>query len=152
MKAKIELKIIDPRIGRDIPLPRYATEGAAGIDLRACLERPLDLQPGECELVPSGIAVHIKDPGLAAVILPRSGLGHKHGIVLGNLLGLIDSDYQGQVLLSCWNRGTEPFKIEIGDRIAQMVIVPVLQAEFVVVQEFEPSHRGDQGFGHTGRV
>ena len=150
MKAKIELKIIDPRIGREIPMPHYATAGAAGLDLRACIERPLRLQPGDCELVPSGIAVHVKDPGLAAVVLPRSGLGHKHGIVLGNLLGLIDSDYQGQVLLSCWNRGTEPFTIEVGDRIAQMVIVPVLQAEFEVVQEFEQSQRGEKGFGHSG--
>ncbi len=147
----IELKILDPRVGEDIPLPDYATEGSAGMDLRACLERPLTVQPGETHLIPTGIAIHIDDPGLAAVILPRSGLGHKHGIVLGNLVGLIDSDYQGQLLVSCWNRGDTPFTVEVGERIAQMVIVPVVQAHFQVVDEFTASQRGAGGFGHSGR-
>lgn len=147
----IELKILDARIGRDIPLPEHATEGSAGIDLRACLDEPLTLQPGETHLIPTGIAIHIADPGLAAVLLPRSGLGHKHGIVLGNLVGLIDSDYQGQVYVSCWNRGREPFTVEVGERIAQMVMVPVVRAAFQVVDEFRPSVRGAGGFGHSGR-
>ncbi|MGR9107342.1 MAG: dUTP diphosphatase [Gammaproteobacteria bacterium] len=151
MQAKIELKVLDPRLGREIPLPGYATPGSAGLDLRACIEKPVTLHPGNCELIPTGFALHMKDPGFAAIILPRSGLGHNHGIVLGNLVGLIDSDYQGQVYVSCWNRGTEPFTVKAGERIAQMVIIPVIQSEFEVVDEFEQSHRGEGGFGHTGR-
>jgi dUTP pyrophosphatase len=147
---KIQLKILDDRLGRDIPLPEYATAGAAGLDLRACLKEPLRLNPGETHLIPTGLAIHIGDPSLAAVLLPRSGLGHKHGIVLGNLVGLVDSDYQGQVFVSCWNRGSEPFDIAVGDRIAQMVFVPVLQVEFQRVDEFEESRRAEGGFGHTG--
>jgi dUTP pyrophosphatase len=148
---KIQLKILDKRIGVDYPLPHYATDGSAGLDLRACLEQDLILKPGETELIPSGIAIHITDPGFAAMILPRSGLGHKHGIVLGNLVGLIDSDYQGQVLVSCWNRGLEAFTITPGERIAQLIIVPVLHADFEVVADFDASKRGEGGFGHTGR-
>ena len=147
---KIALKILDARVGSQFPLPRYGTDGAAGLDLVACLSEALTLKPGDTQLVPTGIAIHIGDPGLAAVLLPRSGLGHKHGIVLGNLVGLIDSDYQGQVFVSCWNRGREIFTIEPGDRIAQMVFVPVVQAEFEIVPEFEASGRGAGGFGHTG--
>jgi deoxyuridine 5'-triphosphate nucleotidohydrolase len=147
---KIELKILDSRIGNQFPLPRYGTEGAAGLDLVACLDASLTLKPGDTQLIPTGIAIHIGDAGLAAILLPRSGLGHKHGIVLGNLVGLIDSDYQGQVFVSCWNRGQAAFTIEPGDRIAQMVFVPVVQAEFDVVQDFEESRRGAGGFGHTG--
>lgn len=148
---KIQLKILDPRLGEQIALPAYATPGSAGLDLRACLEQPLILQPGETALIPTGLAIHIDDPHLAAVLLPRSGLGHKHGIVLGNLVGLIDSDYQGQVFVSCWNRGSEPFTVEVGERIAQMVFVPVAQVEFECVAEFDASHRGSGGFGHSGR-
>jgi dUTP pyrophosphatase len=129
----VDLKILDPRIGRDIPIPARATDGSAGVDLRACLDAPLDLAPGACELIGTGIAIHLGDPGLAATILPRSGLGHKHGIVLGNLVGLIDSDYQGELKISCWNRGTETFRIEPGERIAQLVVVPVIPVEFKVV-------------------
>ena len=151
MQPKIQLKIIDPRIGSEFPLPSYATEGAAGIDLRACLDQPLVLAPGETALIPTGIAIHVADPGLAAMILPRSGLGHKHGIVLGNLVGLIDSDYQGQLMVSCWNRSATTFTVAVGERIAQLVLVPVVQASFEVVQEFSPSARGTGGFGHTGR-
>ncbi len=147
----IELKILDPRIGREIPLPHYATEGSAGMDLRACLDEPLTVQPGETHLISTGIAIHIGDPKLAAVILPRSGLGHQHGIVLGNLVGLIDSDYQGQVFISCWHRGKEPFIIQVGERIAQLVIVPVVRAQFAIVEEFAASRRGSGGFGHSGR-
>lgn len=147
---KIELKVLDARIGNKFPLPRYGTDGAAGLDLVACLDAPLTLKPGDTQLIPTGIAIHIGDTGLAAVLLPRSGLGHKHGIVLGNLVGLIDSDYQGQIFVSCWNRGKEAFVIEAGDRIAQMVFVPVVQAEFEIVQDFEASRRGAGGFGHTG--
>jgi len=147
----IQLKILDPRVNGEFALPGYATAGSAGIDLRACVDEPLTLEPGATELIPSGIAVHISDPALAAVILPRSGLGHKHGIVLGNLVGLIDSDYQGQVFVSCWNRGQEAFVIEPGARLAQMVFVPVVQAEFEIVEEFTTSDRGGGGFGHTGR-
>ena len=142
---------MDARLGRDFPLPDYATPGSAGIDLRACVDEPLTLEPGETELIPSGIAIHMEDPGLAATILPRSGLGHKHGIVLGNLVGLIDSDYQGQVYVSCWNRGSEAFTIEPGVRLAQMVFLPVVQADFELVEEFTESQRGSGGFGHTGR-
>lgn len=147
----IELKILDKRLGSEFPLPDYATEGSAGVDLRACLDEPLTLAPGQTELIPSGMAIHIGDPSLAAVLLPRSGLGHKHGVVLGNLVGLIDSDYQGQVYVSCWNRGADSFTIKPGERIAQMVLVPVIQAHFEVVEEFEESVRGTGGFGHSGR-
>ncbi|HQC71460.1 MAG TPA: dUTP diphosphatase [Candidatus Competibacteraceae bacterium] len=146
-----ELKILDPRLGQDIPLPEHATAGSAGLDLRACLPEPLTVQPGETRLIPTGMALHIADPGLAALILPRSGLGHKHGIVLGNLVGLIDSDYQGELLVSCWNRGHAPFTIAVGERIAQLIIVPVIQARFDIVSEFTPSGRGSGGFGHSGR-
>jgi len=148
---KIQLKILDPRLGNEIPLPDYATEGSAGLDLRACLDEAVLLKPGETLLIPTGLAIHIADNSMAAVLLPRSGLGHKHGIVLGNLVGLIDSDYQGQVFVSCWNRGNTEFSIEIGERIAQMVFVPIIQAEFEHVNEFSNSQRGDGGFGHTGR-
>ena len=148
---EIELKILDDRLGNDFPLPDYATPGSAGMDLRAMLQEPLDIAPGQTELIPTGIAIHIADPSLAAVILPRSGLGHKHGIVLGNLVGLIDSDYQGQLFVSCWNRGDTPFRMEIGERLAQLVIIPVVQAHFNIVDEFESSDRGEGGFGHSGR-
>ena len=148
---RIELKILDERLGSEFPLPARATSGSAGVDLRACLREPLELPPGACELIPSGIALHIADPSLAALVLPRSGLGHKHGIVLGNLVGLIDSDYQGEILISCWNRGATSFRIEPGERIAQLVIVPVVQAEFEIVGSFGASERGAGGFGHTGR-
>ena len=148
---KIQLKVLDDRLGSAFPLPAYATAGSAGMDLRAMLENAVDLAPGETLLISTGLAIHIEDPGLAAMILPRSGLGHKHGIVLGNLVGLIDSDYQGQLFVSCWNRGRTPFHIEVGERIAQLVIVPVIQGEFEIVDEFEASHRGEGGFGHSGR-
>lgn len=148
----IQLKILDPRIGTEFPLPDYATAGSAGMDLRACVDAPLILAPGAAELIPTGMAIHIEDPGLAAVLLPRSGLGHKHGVVLGNLVGLIDSDYQGQLLVSCWNRGRDSFTIEPGERIAQMIIVPVVRVQFEVVNEFTASVRGAGGFGHTGRA
>jgi dUTP pyrophosphatase len=147
---KLRVRILDPRLGRDIELPRPATAGSAGLDLRACLDAPLVLEPGQTHLVPTGIAIHLADPGLAAVLLPRSGLGHKHGIVLGNLVGLIDSDYQGQVMVSIWNRSAHPFTIAPGDRIAQMIVVPVVQVEIDVVAEFEASERGAGGFGSTG--
>jgi dUTP pyrophosphatase len=146
----LQVKVLDPRVGREFPLPHYATPGSAGLDLRACLDAPLTLAPGETQLIPTGIAIHLDDSGLAAVLLPRSGLGHKHGIVLGNLVGLIDSDYQGQVMVSCWNRGTVPFTIAPGERIAQMVIVPVVQVAFEVVEQFTESHRGAGGFGSSG--
>jgi dUTP pyrophosphatase len=148
---KVQLKILDPRIGREFPLPTYATEGSAGLDLRACLDHSLQLLPGQTELIPTGISIHIEDPQFAAIILPRSGLGHKHGIVLGNLVGLIDSDYQGPLMVSCWNRGEDHFTIDPGERIAQLVLVPVKQAEFNIVSEFTQSHRGSGGFGHTGK-
>ncbi len=148
---KIDVKILDPRLGTEFPLPTYATEGSAGLDLRALLTRPLVLQPGETQLIPTGLSIYIADRNLAAVILPRSGLGHKHGIVLGNLVGLIDSDYQGPLMVSVWNRGEAPFTIDIGDRIAQLVFVPVVQAEFNLVQEFEQTQRGEGGFGHSGK-
>ena len=147
----IELKILNPRLGKEIPLPEYATPGSAGMDLRACLDAPLTIEPGDTHLIPTGIAIHVADPGLAATILPRSGLGHKHGIVLGNLVGLIDSDYQGQLFVSCWNRSNKSFTVEIGERIAQLVIVPVVQARFEVVEEFHDSERGAGGFGSSGR-
>jgi dUTP pyrophosphatase len=149
---KIELKILDERLGDEFPLPEYATEGSAGMDLRAMLDAPLELHPGQTELIPTGMAIHVEDPHQAAIILPRSGLGHKHGIVLGNLVGLIDADYQGQLFVSCWNRGSEPFRIEIGERIAQLVVVPVIRAKFEVVEEFNASERGAGGFGHSGRT
>lgn len=151
MMKKIDVKILDPRIGKDFPLPTYATPGSAGLDLRACLDSSVELAPGETTLLPTGLAIHIADTNLAAVILPRSGLGHKHGVVLGNLVGLIDSDYQGQLMVSVWNRGQKSFTIEPGERIAQMVFVPVVQAEFNLVEEFDSSERGAGGFGHSGR-
>jgi dUTP pyrophosphatase len=147
----IKLKILDDRLGNEFPLPEYATEGSAGVDLRACLDEAVTVNPGDTLLIPTGMAIHIDDPSLAAVLLPRSGLGHKHGIVLGNLVGLIDSDYQGQVFVSCWNRGAEPFVVQPGERIAQMVLVPVVQARFEVVEDFEESRRGAGGFGHSGQ-
>ncbi|WP_425479448.1 dUTP diphosphatase [Dyella japonica] len=146
----VELKILDPRLGDAIPLPQAATIGSAGMDLRAAIEAPLTLQPGESVLVPSGMAIHIGDPGWCALIVPRSGLGHKHGLVMGNLVGVIDADYQGPLMISCWNRGTQPYTIEVGDRIAQLLLVPVAQARLKVVQEFAPSQRGEGGFGSTG--
>lgn len=147
----IEVKILDPKIGNEIPLPAYATDGSAGVDLRACIDEAITLEPGQTELIPTGIAIHMQDKNLAATILPRSGLGHKHGIVLGNLVGLIDSDYQGQLFISCWNRGDTTFEIESGDRIAQLVFLPVIQAQFEIVEEFEQSDRGEGGFGHSGK-
>lgn len=147
----IELKILDSKIGNEIPLPTYATDGSAGIDLRACLDEKIVLEPGQTQLIPTGIAIHIKDPSIAATILPRSGLGHKHGIVLGNLVGLIDSDYQGQLFISCWNRGNTTFEIESGDRISQLVFLPVIQATFDIVEDFNQTERGEGGFGHSGK-
>ncbi|TPV26711.1 dUTP diphosphatase [Pantoea anthophila] len=151
MMKKIDVKILDARVGKEFPLPTYATSGSAGLDLRACIDDVLDIAPGTTTLVPTGLAIHIADPDLAAVILPRSGLGHKHGIVLGNLVGLIDSDYQGQLMVSVWNRGQESFPLQPGDRMAQLVFVPVVQAEFNLVEEFDASLRGEGGFGHSGR-
>lgn len=148
---RLQLKILDSRLGDAFPLPDYATDGSAGMDLRAMLDGPLELGAGETELIPTGIAIHIADPSLAAMILPRSGLGHKHGIVLGNLVGLIDSDYQGQLLVSCWNRSSTTFRVEVGERIAQLVLVPVVRAVFEQVEEFDDSDRGAGGFGHSGR-
>ena len=150
-RRALKVRILDERVGREFPLPAYATAGSAGLDLRACLDAPLLLAPGRAELLPTGIAIHLEDPGLAAMILPRSGLGHKHGIVLGNLVGLIDSDYQGQLMVSCWNRGAEPFTVHPGDRIAQLVVVPVVQVELEVVEDFASSQRAAGGFGHSGR-
>ncbi|SFR81801.1 dUTP pyrophosphatase [Marinobacter daqiaonensis] len=150
-KQPVQLRILDARIGDGIPMPGYATEGSAGLDLRACLEKPLTLAPGESALIPTGLSVYIEDPSLAGMILPRSGLGHKHGIVLGNLVGLIDSDYQGELMVSCWNRGRSVFTVNVGERIAQFVLVPVVQARFEVVEEFQASDRGEGGFGSTGR-
>jgi dUTP pyrophosphatase len=149
---RVQLRILDPRIGRDYPLPQYATEGSAGVDLRAMVEVPVELKPGDTQLVPSGIAVYLADPGYAAIVLPRSGLGHKHGIVLGNLVGLIDSDYQGQLFVSVWNRGQTSFTINPGERIAQLVVVPVVQVQFDVVEEFVATQRGEGGFGSSGRT
>jgi deoxyuridine 5'-triphosphate nucleotidohydrolase len=151
-RRALQVKILDARVGRDIPLPAYATDGSAGLDLRACLDAPLALQPGRAELIPTGLAIHLEDPELAAVILPRSGLGHRHGIVLGNLVGLIDSDYQGELKVSCWNRSREPFTIAPGERIAQLVVVPVVQVELQIVERFAESGRGGGGFGHSGRA
>ncbi len=147
----LKVRILDARVGRQFPLPAYATEGSAGMDLRACLDAPVLLAPGQTQLVPTGLAIHLDDPALAAVILPRSGLGHKHGIVLGNLVGLIDSDYQGQLLVSMWNRAQTAFSIEPGERIAQLVVVPVVQVQLEVVDDFAASARGAGGFGHSGR-
>ncbi len=147
---KTEVKILDSRIGKEIPLPTYATSGSAGMDLRACMESAITISPGETILIPTGISIYIQDSSLAAAILPRSGLGHKHGIVLGNLVGLIDSDYQGPLMVSLWNRGNKTFEVNIGDRIAQLVIVPIVQTEFEIVEEFTASDRGEGGFGHTG--
>ena len=146
----IELKILDDRLGDTIPLPHYATDGSAGLDMRACIDEPLTVAPGATELIPTGLAIHIAEPSLAAVLLPRSGLGHTHGLVLGNLTGLIDSDYQGQVFISCWNRSSEAYAVQPGERIAQMVFVPVEQVRFEVVEDFDESKRGDGGFGHSG--
>jgi dUTP pyrophosphatase len=151
LKHTVDYQILDARIGDSIDLPAYASDGSAGLDLRACLDTTLELKPGQTSLIPTGLAIHISDPGLAGMILPRSGLGHKHGIVLGNLVGLIDSDYQGQLYVSCWNRGTEPFRIEIGARIAQLIIVPVVQVGFRQVDDFNESTRGSGGFGSTGQ-
>lgn len=147
----LKTRILDTRLGSEFPVPAYATDGSAGIDLRAMLDSPLNLEPGQTELLPTGMAIHIEDSALAAMILPRSGLGHKHGIVLGNLVGLIDSDYQGQLMVSCWNRGHTTFTIEPGERIAQLVLVPVVQARLDIVDSFEESDRGVGGFGHTGK-
>jgi len=146
----LQAKILDPRIGNEFPLPQYATPGSAGLDLRAMLKEDILLEPGQTVLIPTGLSVYIGDPGLAALILPRSGLGHKHGIVLGNLVGLIDSDYQGELMVSCWNRGQTAFNIAVGERIAQLVLVPVVQAHFEVVEAFDESQRGAGGFGHSG--
>jgi dUTP pyrophosphatase len=151
-RRPLKVKILDRRIGTEFPLPAYATAGSAGLDLRACLDAPLTLEPGKAELIPTGLAIHLEDQNLAAVVLPRSGLGHKHGVVLGNLVGLIDSDYQGQLMVSCWNRAREPFTIRPGDRIAQLVVVPVVQVALEIVESFEDSARGAGGFGHSGRA
>ncbi|WP_312934534.1 dUTP diphosphatase [Pseudomonas sp.] len=146
----LQAKILDPRLGTDFPLPHYATPGSAGLDLRALLEQDTVLEPGQTVLIPTGLSIHISDPSLAALVLPRSGLGHKHGIVLGNLVGLIDSDYQGELMVSCWNRGNTPFTLVVGERIAQLVLVPVVQAHFEIVDSFDASERGEGGFGHSG--
>jgi dUTP pyrophosphatase len=151
-RRMLQVRILDARIGKEFPLPAYATGGSAGLDLRACLDRELILEPGRAELIPTGLAIHIEDPGLAGVILPRSGLGHKHGIVLGNLVGLIDSDYQGQLMVSCWNRGSAPFTVRPGERIAQLVVMPVVQVELEIVADFPASTRGGGGFGHSGSL
>lgn len=151
MKKPLKIKKLDARLGDTLPLPHYGTEGSAGLDLRACLDKALTLKPGQTELIGTGLAIYVEDPAYAAMILPRSGLGHKHGIVLGNLVGLIDSDYQGELMVSCWNRGSTEFTIEPGERIAQLVLVPVVQADFQWVESFEETDRGAGGFGHTGR-
>ncbi len=150
MKHSIQLKILSDKIGKEIPLPTYATKGSAGLDLRACLDTTIDLSSGETTLLPTGLSIYIQDPNLTAIILPRSGLGHKYGIVLSNLVGLIDSDYQGELMVSCWNRGNTTFTIEPGERVAQLVFLPVVQAEFNIVKKFEQTQRGEGGFGHTG--
>ena len=149
---RVSLKVLDARLGRELPLPAYATDGSAGVDLRACVDEALTVAPGATHLIPTGLAIHIEDPGIAAVVLPRSGLGHRHGIVLGNLVGLIDSDYQGQVYVSCWNRGQDAYTIQPGERIAQLVFLPVVQVTFQVVEDFGPSQRGEGGFGSSGRA
>ena len=151
VKPPLRVRILNARVGVDFPLPQYATQGSAGLDLRACLDKPLELLPGRAELIPTGLAIYLADPGLAAVILPRSGLGHRHGIVLGNLVGLIDSDYQGELMVSCWNRSEVPFSLKPGERIAQLVVVPVVQVDLQVVEDFEATARGSGGFGHSGR-
>ena len=148
---KLQVKILNPRIGNEIPMPEYATSGSAGLDLRACIDSAITIAPGETHLIPTGLAIYIEDPGLAGLILPRSGLGHKHGIVLGNLVGLIDSDYQGELMISCWNRGQKEFTLEPGERLAQYVLVPVIQAAFEIVDDFTETERGAGGFGHSGR-
>jgi dUTP pyrophosphatase len=148
---QLQVKVLDSRIGNEIPMPEYATSGSAGLDLRACLDSSLTLHPGETQLIPTGLSIYLEDPSIAAMILPRSGLGHKHGIVLGNLVGLIDSDYQGELMISCWNRGQQAFTIEMGERLAQLIIVPVVQAQFNIVKEFKATDRGEGGFGHSGR-
>lgn len=150
-RRALQVRILDPRLGSEFPLPHYATAGSAGLDLRACLAAPLPLNPGDAQLIPTGLAIHLEDPGLAAVILPRSGLGHKHGVVLGNLVGLIDSDYQGPLMVSCWNRGATAYQVQPGERIAQLVVVPVLQVELQIVEDFAASQRGGGGFGHSGQ-
>lgn len=151
MKKMIQLKVLDERLGQSIELPAYATSGSAGLDLRACVTAPIQIAPGETVLLPTGLSIYIADPNIAATILPRSGLGHKHGIVLGNLVGLIDSDYQGELKISCWNRSEDHFTVNIGDRIAQLVFLPIIQAEFSLVEDFEQTNRGEGGFGHTGK-
>lgn len=151
VRPPLKVRILDPRLGAEFPLPAYATAGSAGLDLRACVDAPLVLSPGAAQLLPTGLSIWLEDPGLAAVILPRSGLGHKHGIVLGNLVGLIDSDYQGPLMVSCWNRGNAPYTIEPGERIAQLVVVPVVQVDLQLVQEFTATERGAGGFGSSGR-
>ncbi len=148
---RMQVKILDERLGNEIPMPHYATHGSAGLDLRACVDGPMEIMPGQTVLIPTGMSIYIEDPGLAAMLLPRSGLGHKHGIVLGNLVGLIDSDYQGPLMVSCWNRGSKSFTVEPGEHIAQMVLVPVVQAEFEIVDEFVATERGEGGFGSSGR-
>ena len=150
-RRALQVRILDARLGSEFPLPAYATDGSAGLDLRACLEAPLTLAPGSAELLPTGLAIHLDDPSVAAVILPRSGLGHRHGIVLGNLVGLIDSDYQGQLMVSCWNRAADPYTIRPGERIAQLVVIPVVQVQLDVVTDFSASARGAGGFGHSGQ-
>ena len=152
VRRALKVRILDPRIGGELPLPAYATAGSAGMDLRACIDAPLDLPPGRTELIPTGLAIHLDDPGLAAIVLPRSGLGHKHGIVLGNLVGLIDSDYQGQLMVSVWNRGSTAFTVQPGERIAQLVVVPVVQVDLQVVESFDATSRGAGGFGSSGRA
>ena len=150
-RRKLKIRILDARVGRDFPLPRYATDGSAGLDLRACIDAPLRLAPGKAELIPTGLSIYLEDPKLAAVILPRSGLGHKHGVVLGNLVGLIDSDYQGPLMISCWNRGEADYEIAPGERIAQLIVVPVVQVALEWVADFDATARGEAGFGHSGR-
>lgn len=150
-RRTLRIRILDARLGGEYPLPHYATQGSAGLDLRACIDAPLLLSPGQAELIPTGLSIHLEDPGLAAMILPRSGLGHKHGVVLGNLVGLIDSDYQGPLMVSCWNRGLAPYQIAPGERIAQLVVVPVVQVALEVVEDFSVSARGGGGFGHSGQ-
>jgi dUTP pyrophosphatase len=150
-RRALRIRILDRRLGSEFPLPRYATSGSAGLDLRACIGEAMMLSPGDAQLIPTGLAIHLEDPGLAAVILPRSGLGHRHGVVLGNLVGLIDSDYQGPLMVSCWNRGSTAYQIAPGERIAQLVVVPVLQVELDIVEDFAASARGGGGFGHSGQ-